>query len=205
MKVLLKADGRTAAGGSALICHNERLADPLDEIVRELSKFTKKRQKAEADHIEIGRLEFLGGLYTDPPMALSMNGDSPAPGIPAWNIIRCLQEGAKRHKRGADVLRGVHPVDQHVLIDYDGPRNPHEMWVDGRFALRKTVGVQRSRTVRTRPLFVEWQLKLPVEIDPTVFDVDVLANLWHDAGVYAGLGEMRPIYGRFDGTVEVVK
>ena len=30
MQVTLKLDGRTASGGSALIMHNERLADPLD-------------------------------------------------------------------------------------------------------------------------------------------------------------------------------
>lgn len=197
MKVTLKAQG-----SSALILHNERLADPLDPIVRELAKYTKKRGKSDADHMEIARLEFLGGLYTDPPLDLTMNGKSPAPGLPAWNVIRCLQDGAKRQKKGADVLRGVHPIIQHVLITYEGPRNPHKMWTDGRFTLRKTVGVQRARMMRTRPMFVDWSIDLPVEVDPTVFDLDVLANVWRDAGVYAGIGEMRPIYGRFVGTVK---
>lgn len=204
MQVILHADGRPESGGSALVQHNERLADPLDPIVRELSQITKKRSKTEEDHLEIARLEFMGGLYTNPPLDLSMNGSTPAPGVPAWNIIRCLQEGGKRRKRGADVLRGVHPIESHVPIEYDGPRNPHDMWIDGRFSLRKTVGVQRARTMRTRPVFVDWQLSLPVEVDPVVFDLDVLAAIWRDAGVYAGLGEMRPIYGRFAATVEVV-
>lgn len=202
MKVILRADGRASAGGSPLVQHNERLADPLDPITREIAKISKKRGKSEADHLEIGRLEFLGGLYTDPPLELSMNGSTPAPGLPAWNIIRCLQDGGKRHKKGADVLRGIHPIPQHVLIEYDGPSDPHEMWTDGRFVLRKTVGIQRSRTVRSRPIFVDWQLALPVEVDPTVFDLDVLATIWKDAGNYAGIGEMRPIYGRFNATVE---
>ena len=32
--------------------------------------------------------------------------------------------------------------------------------------LRKTVGVQRARTVRTRPMFLPWSLTLEIEVDP---------------------------------------
>lgn len=195
MKALLKLDGRTASGGSALVMHNERLADPLDEIVREIAGITKKRSKTEADHLEIARLEFKGGLYTN------KNG----PCLPAWNVLRCLQDGAKRHKRGADVLRGIYPLFETVDLDYEGPRDPDELWKSGSFALRKTVGIQRSRTMRTRPVFSEWQAQLGVEVDPTIWDLDTLAHVWKDAGTYAGLGEMRPVYGRFVATVEEAK
>lgn len=195
MQVVLNLDGRTASGGSPLVCHNERLADPLDDIVRTISTFTAKRKKTEADHMEIARLEFLGGLYT--------NGNGPC--LPAWNILRCLQDGARRHKRGLDVPRGIYPRAEHADVDYDGPRDPDVMWKAGTFSLRKTVGVQRSRTMRTRPIFTEWQAKLPIEVDPTVFDLDTLANIWKDAGIYAGLGEMRPVYGRFAATLKEEK
>lgn len=190
MKALLILDGRKEAGGTPLVMHNERLADPLDERTREISRITKKRSKTEADHMEIARLEFLGGLY------LNDNG----PCIPSWNVLRCLQEGAKRLRKGADVLRGVAPLVQSVDLAYEGPRDPDVLWKDGGFSLRKTVGVQRSRTVRTRPIFTEWTATLPVEVDPVVFDPDTLAECWRLAGRYAGLGEMRPIYGKFLGT-----
>jgi hypothetical protein len=195
VKVLLKLDGRTASGGSPLVMHNERLADPLDEYTREIAKVSKKRNKTEVDHLEIGRLEFLGGMYT--------NGNGPC--IPAWNILRCLQDGGKRHKRGADVLRGVYPLAEHADVIYDGERDPDTMWKLGGFALRKTVGIQRSRTMRTRPIFTDWQAELAVEVDPVVFDLDALRNIWREAGVYAGLGEMRPVYGRFAATIEEEK
>ena len=194
MKVLLKLDGRADAGGAPLLMHNERLADPLEPVTREIAKVSKKRNKTEADHMEIARLEFGGGLYT--------NGNGPC--LPAWNILRCLQDGAKKHKRGQDVLRGVYPLAEHADVIYDGPRDTDELWKDGGFALRKTVGVQRSRTVRTRPVFTDWTCELPVEIDPTVFDLDTLRNCWADAGKYAGIGDMRPIYGRFDAKIEEV-
>jgi hypothetical protein len=192
MQVLLKLDGHAVAGGSPLVMHNERLADPLDPIVREIGAIAKKRSKTEADHMEIARLEFEGGLYT--------NGNGPC--LPAWNVLRCLQDGAKRVKRGPDVLRGVYPLTDHADVQYDGPRGTDALWRQGGFSLRKTVGIQRSRTMRTRPIFTEWQAELPVEVDATIWDLDTLAEVWRLAGVYCGLGEMRPVYGRFGGVVE---
>ena len=191
MRLTLLADGRAANGGSPLVMHNERLADPLDDYVREIAQYSKKRSKTEADHLEIARLEFLGGMYT--------NNNGPC--LPSWNVLRCLQDGAKRHKKGLDVLRGITPLVDSVDLDYDGPRDLDVLWKEGGFSLRKSVGIQRSRTMRTRPIFIDWQLALNVEVDSTVWDLDTLRHVWRDAGVYAGLGEMRPVYGRFAGTV----
>jgi hypothetical protein len=59
--------------------------------------------------------------------------------------------------------------------------------------------------MRTRPIFTDWSAELPVEVDSTVFDLDTLANCWKDAGVYAGIGEMRPGYGRFAATLQRIE
>lgn len=194
-----------AEGDAALVLHNERLADPLDPVTRALRAYTKKTKKTEADHMEIGRLEFLGGLYLSGPSELKEDHLIPAAGsvpcLPAWNVLRCLQDGARRHKMGAEVPRGIHPLTEYATLNYDGPTDPQEMWESGEFALRKTVGVQRSRTVRTRPIFLPWSVDLEIEVDPVVFDLDTLAVLWSEAGRYCGLAEMRPVYGRFVGSI----
>jgi hypothetical protein len=192
MKGTLVADGRSAAGGTALLMHNERLADPLDPHTRKLAAISGKRKKSEADHKSMAHIEFIGGLYT--------NGNGPC--LPAWNILRCLQDGGKRHKRGEDVLRGVFPQVEHADVEYDGPRDPEQLWKDGGFSLRKGVGISRRKIMRTRPFFVEWQFRLPVEVDPVIFDQHVVETIWREAGVYSGIGDLRPIYGRFNGTVE---
>lgn len=202
MQVTLHLDGRTASGGTALLMHNERLADPLDPFTRALGEITSKRKKSIADHEEIAHIEFLGGLYTTPPLGYPLNGAKAKPCVPAWNVIRCLQEGAKRQKRGADVLRGIRPLTEDATLKYEGPADPEKLWKDGGFSLRKSVGVQRNRTMRTRPFFTDWQAELAVEVDVTVFDLNVLTKAWKDAGIYAGLGDMRPVYGIFIGTVE---
>lgn len=204
MKATLKLDGSTKAGGTPLITHNERLADPLDPFQRAIREISKKRNKTDADHEEIARVEWHGGLYTDPPIPDISQVNGQVVGVPAWNVIRCLQDGARRHKRGADVLRGVHPIQQFVPITFAGftGQDVTGLWVGGEHSIRKTVGVQRARTMRTRPMYTDWQGSLDVEVDPTVFDLDQLAVIWREAGIYAGLCEMRPIYGRFAGTIK---
>ena len=205
MKLNLLADGDGAAGGpSLLMVHSERLADRLDEFTRSISAISKKRNKTEADEEEIGRLEFYGGLYTTPqiPSPADLNGQRIC--MPAWNILRCLQAGATPQKRGKDVLKGVFPLADHAPLEFEGPGELVERWKGG-YYLRKTVGVQRSRTVRTRAIFNGWSLSLPIEVDPNVFDVHTIKAAWQYAGTYVGLCEMRPIHGRFAGTVEVVE
>lgn len=204
MKVRLTAEGQTA-----LVVHNERLADPLDTCTQAVAAISKKRNKTLADHEEVARREFLGGLYTSPSVELddkgALTGNGQLPVIPAWNVLRCLQDGATRQKRGKDILRGVQPLTQDAALIYDGPTNPLELWKAGTFTLRKTVGVQRARTVRTRPMFTSWTVVLDVEVDALVIDVHTLKVAWADAGRYSGLAEMRPVYGRFEGTLEVIE
>ncbi len=43
--------------------HCGRLADPLDPITEDLSRLTSKRMKTEADHEEIGKVEWFGSLW----------------------------------------------------------------------------------------------------------------------------------------------
>lgn len=204
MQLLLNADGGKAAGGpSTLVVHNERLADPLDEFTRAVAAISKKRNKTEAEHQEIGRLEFLGSLYTAPAIESPGDVNGQVIGMPAWNILRCLQEGATRQKRGKDVLRGVYPLAEHAVLSFDGPTDIADRWTGSQW-LRKTVGVQRSRTMRTRAIFTGWGFQLPIEVDPNVFDVHTIKVAWRDAGIYVGLAEMRPVYGRFEGTVTEV-
>jgi hypothetical protein len=214
MKVILAADGRTDVGGTSLVMHSERLVDPLDEFNIAVAERSKKRNKTLADHADMGRFEFFGGMYTHPLLTMAMitstNGKETGavPVIPAVNILRCLQAGASaKSKDGENVKRGVHFLEDFATLEFDGPKDPVKLYQDpdGRFLLRKSVGIQRKRTMRTRPMFTDWSMRLPIEIDPHVFNLTVIKAAWEYAGRYVGLGEMRPVYGRFVGTVEQEK
>jgi hypothetical protein len=210
VRVILNADGRQSVGGTPLVQHNERLSDPIDNVKRALGKITSKRGKVDTDHEKAAWVEFVGGLYTNPVIEindkLEVIGNGHRVIVPASNILRCLQDGATRFRRGKDVLRGVLMVDEFALLEARNlnGQTPKELYAQG-FGLRKGVVVQRQRIMRTRPIFEDWKITLAVEVDETIFDFDVLTQCWEAAGRYCGLGDMRPTHGRFTGTIQEVR
>jgi hypothetical protein len=50
-------------GERPLLMHSSRLADPLDPIKIDLDRLTKKRDKTIADHEQIAKVEWHGGLW----------------------------------------------------------------------------------------------------------------------------------------------
>lgn len=201
-RIRVTFDGTTAVNGSPLLMHNERLADPLDAYARWLAELSKKRSKTERDIEEIGRREFLGAGYWlvdgGPGKKVS------TPYIPTWNIVRCLQEGAKRHKLGKHVIRGIVPVSEETPLIYDGPTDASELWKSGTFHSRKGVGVGQRRVIRTRPCFTDWKLEAELELDLNILDPDVVSIIALEAGRYEGIGDARPRFGRFLGSAELL-
>jgi len=203
VKVTLFLDGRTDAGGTPLLMRNERLLDPLDSYTRALAKVTSKRKKTEADHLEVGRLEFLGGLYTDPQFEVAEPNGGVRIAFPTWNVVRSVQEGATKQKLGRAVVRGVLPLETFATLTFDGDSEtePDILWKLGTFALRKGVGVGQKKVMRTRPIFIDWTLTCHVEVDAEQIDLDQLEAALQNAGRYYGVGDNRPIHGRFAGSI----
>lgn len=201
-RIRVTFDGATAVNGSSLLMHNERLADPIDPYSRWLGELTKKRSKTERDIEEIGRREFFGAGYwqTDE----GPEGKRANPYVPTWNIVRCLQEAATRHKLGKQVLRGIIPVEEESRMIYDGPEDADELWKSGLFHSRKGVGVGQKRVMRTRPCFTDWKIEAELELDLTILDPDVVNLLAIEAGRYIGLCDARPRFGRFLGMAELL-
>ncbi len=174
--------------GSPLLTHNVRLANPLDPIVREIKKLTKKRtNKTDDDLVEIGRLEFEGGLYWD---------DDDGPIVPAQNVMKCLVEAARTLKLGKQVERGIVPADPHYKINYSGPRTKEKLWEKGFYDTR-AVGNQRAKVMRTRPRFNQWSLDIALIVNPEMIDDDMLAHISDIAGSQIGLCERYGGWGRF--------
>lgn len=201
-RVRVTFDGSTSVNGSPLLMHNERLADPLNPYARWLAELSGKRKKTERDHEEIGRREFLGAGYWSIDGAPDEQTGEPF--IPTWNIVRCLQEAAKRHRLGQQVIRGIVPVEDETPLQYDGPRDAHELWKLGTFHSRKGVGVGTKRVMRTRPAFTDWKVEAELELDLTVLDPDVVHAIAFEAGRFIGLCDARPRFGRFAGSSELI-
>lgn len=184
----------TCVGTEALLMHNARLSNPLDEVAKMMKLVTSKRTKTEEDHLELARLEHWGGLYMDSNLG---------PFIPGQNFERCLVDAARITKSGKKIERGVFVTSNVNPLSYDGPRDLDGLWKDENFRHQASVKVGTSRVTRTRPHFKEgWEVYAEGVYDASVINLEELGQIAGTAGRMIGLGDWRPRFGRFTATVE---
>lgn len=180
-------------GRTALLMHAERLADPLNPYAQQIAVASAKRKKTLEDYALLGELEVLGGLYC--------NNDGPF--IPGTWFQASLQRGGTETKNGQRVKKAVSIVSLENRLEYDGPRTPDEIAADSWMAFRKTVKVGMQRVVRTRPRFRNWSCVAYGTLNESVLDLADLQTVAAHAGELYGMGDWRPMHGRF--TAEVTK
>jgi hypothetical protein len=177
-------------GVAPLVMHNGTMADPANEWTRAVKEISGKRKKTDADYEEMARLEWMGGLYLH-------KGE---PCIPGYVLEGCLigKGGAARKQRmGKQAAAGLY-VTKNFPLEYEGPREPAELWQLPEFQLRVPVVVKTSRIIRTRPIFEEWAANVEVEVDTDLINLDDV-RLWMEiAGRECGLMDWRPKCGRFE-------
>lgn len=178
-----------------LVMHNGMLADVTNPYVVKIKAITSKGSKklTDADHEELARLEWEGGLYWDE------NG----PYISSDAIERCIQQGAMKSRVGKDVQAAVFCTEPSVPLEYNGPRDKKKLFQNPDFVLRRGVVVNRSRVIRVRPMFREWSLTFTLEFDDTIVSAKQIIKAMEDAGALVGLGDWRPKFGRF--AVEIIE
>jgi len=176
-------------GTDPLLMHNARLSDEFDPIVRLMREITSKRtNKTDDDRWELRRLEFHGGLYMDKNLG---------PYIPGQNIERALRDAAVVTRQGKNIQRGVVVLTSRARLDYDGPRDPDDLWEDKNYVSSASIKVGTSRVIRTRPMFQEWSVTVDLTLDTEIMDRETLEGIVHRAGKSVGLGDWRPRYGKF--------
>lgn len=173
-------------GTRPLLMHSSRLADPLDPIRTRLTKITSKRMKTHADHLEISRIEWHGGLWT--------YGGRPC--IPAEALLSTFKSAARARSRGQEASAGIQ-IDRPALLEYDGPRDLDELGADERFVFRTTVRVGRARTIRTRARFDNWAVEFDVLFLPTLLNRTEVVDIFMTAGFSKGVGDWRPTFGTY--------
>jgi hypothetical protein len=176
-------------GIAPMIQHNIRLADPLDEYTKRLKGYTGKRKKTEDDLEEMAHIEFLGSLYYD---------DEEGVFIPARMVLGSLCKGATGIRGAKALVQGGVLITHHVNpLIYNGPRDPEKLWADKNFRNTSAVRVQAARVMRTRPVFNEWSVQVPLTLDTEVLNMLDFEQITERAGALAGVGDWRPQYGRF--------
>jgi len=119
--------------------------------------------------------------------------------IPGLNILASMKGAASDFKmggKGKKTFKGY--IDSGLEIVPEDPL----LIQDGYILDARPVVIGKARIIRTRPKFKEWKLvfKLRV-IDPLLLDSNrngsILREILESAGQHKGLGDFRPLFGRF--------
>jgi hypothetical protein len=188
-----------------LLMHSQRGMNGLDKDAQALAILQKKRGKDSSDKLAISDMEFRLGLYWDKAAGKAY--------LPAFNVIRCIQDGAKALKLGTKVIQNLKMDPAHIecWLKYPGCQ---EMTLDALCAdpsFRDVRTVVVSGTVeRTRPIFRQWSLSCEFSMLAGL-SLAELNQCVERAGLYYGLGDFRVgtksggLYGTFIGTAKVIE
>jgi hypothetical protein len=179
----------TIRGVCPLLMHNGRLSDPLDPASKALKAATAVRKKADEQHGEIARLEWLGGLVTD---------DEGFPALSAESLMATIRDGARKSKLGKAMAAAVFVLDDAKLLVGD-TRPAAELYEEGgKFVDRRSVRVGQARVMRTRPRFDKWSATVAITYNESLINPEQIKQALDDAGQQVGIGDFRPRFGRFE-------
>jgi hypothetical protein len=185
-------------GTQPLLCHNIEMADPDNEFTKQISLISSKRKKTEEDRRAIERLEWFGGLYTDPTIL--------GPVIPTRMLRKSIIEAAKINKLGKAVTRALTFKNVHVPLVYDGPKDLEELFQLKKYHNRASVSIGRAKVMRVRPSFPDWKVVADAILIEEALDLEDLERLVSLAGQVEGIGDNRVNgYGRYKATVKVLE
>lgn len=184
----MKTATYTITGITPLLMHSERLANPFDDLTKELKAITGKRKKTEDDLNEMARIEFLGGLYYDTDAGVH---------LPGYNILAAIVGGGKIHKLGTAIKRSVIVTEDKVSIAYTGPKTPEKLFASKAFVDMRSVKVGTAKITRCRPKFSDWSATFSVAYDENSIQKSEIDQCLTSAGLMVGLGDYRPRFGRF--------
>ena len=183
----------TWKGISPLIMHSCQCVNPLHPIAKELKKYTSKKNKTDEDLTTISDLEWEAGAYWKDGLGLY---------IPAENVEATIINGAKVNKKGKDVQKYVDVVDLYIPLDYGENLSKEELIQNYEYRDTRIMTVMKSKILRTRPRFDQWVIEFNLRYNEEKINIDTIINAMEYAGLYVGLCDSRPKYGKFSVVIE---
>ena len=184
----------TWKGISPLIMHSCKCVNPLHPISKEIRKLNDKPrgQKLTEEELErLSDLEWEAGAYWQDGIGLY---------IPGENVEATIRNGAKVNKKGKDIEKYVNVTDLYIPFNYGENLSKKELIKRLEYRDTRPMVVSRSRILRTRPRFDQWNITFNLIYDESKIDLDTIVN----AMTYAGLCDSRPKYGKFCATIEEI-
>lgn len=185
-------------GDGPMVVKNVQMANPLNKFSKALKSVSSKRVKTDADHIEMGHIEFLGSLHMHEELG---------PVLPGATIVAAINAAARKTKEGQLAKCAVFAAPPGFFkLEYAGPREPEAMFEDTSpcptpeaegFRFTTLVARQQARVVSTRPIFHDWSAVVSISFEDSIINFAQLDRWIKKAGTMCGLCEWRPRFGRF--------
>lgn len=170
-----------------VLMHNAQTANPLNPFTKALKAISGKRNKTEADHLAMARIEYEAGLYLNDKREVI---------IPGRVFEACIAEGAKKSKEGKVALSTT-IVENDAVVSYDGgPLTVEELLDSEEHKLVVPVKVGMAKIMRTRPLFHNVTGTFTVSLQTELANPTQLERWITDCLNQVGIGDWRPRYGR---------
>ena len=90
----------------------------------------------------------------------------------------------------------------YVPLDYGENLSKEELIKRFEYRDTRPMVVSRARILRTRPRFDQWNITFNLMYNEEKIDLDTITNAMSYAGLYVGLCDSRPKYGKFCATIE---
>ena len=187
-------------GITPLVMNCDTSCNPLHPLTKQIKEITAERKKTDELYQKLFELEFKSRAFYDVDLGLY---------IPSKMIKGCLWASARQYKKGK-LTKGI-LLDEAIgypLIPYKGKtlddlyqtidKNGNRV-----YSFQENLAVQTTRITRVRPRFSKWEIKFKMFIDTDLLDVKDVHSLLTNAGLYFGLGDLRPglatgNYGKFE-------
>jgi hypothetical protein len=104
---------------------------------------------------------------------------------------------------GTQAKRAIMVTVPAIPLIFDGPRKPQELWDSGKFKITRMIRGTGGASPTTYPIFHDWAVKVPFELDEAALNIRDLTQIAERAGRIEGLGASRKQgYGRYDALIE---
>lgn len=182
----------TIKGTAPLLMRAPTMVDGLHPLKKQRDLITKKKakDKTDADELELRRLDFMASLYIDEDGLY----------LPGEMILAAVRDAAKETKSGAAVLRYAQVIENRFRLVAGAPKTAADLWEQrSKWAdVRSVRQAGRGRVMRCRPIFRQWKTKFQLAIDEEKINQDDVTRFVSEAGQFRGIGDYRPLYGRFE-------
>ncbi len=172
-----------------LLC-SPRLSNPLDPETKAHKKISGKRKKTDEDYEWLAQHEWDNALY--------LNKDQEVI-LPDVMLEACVVNGAKDFRRGRQFKSSFWVSDSAKIKNPSTGRyyKFDTIRKDANHYDTRTVGVNNSKIMRTRPVFNEWGAEFEVVFDENILDEGEVKEALRIAGTLKAVGDYRPKFGRF--------